>query len=166
MAVFTQMSRYPVISHRGNEEQGVRSVGSGMVAFYVFTILSLSNCLETVSGWFYGQDDRDWWSSGLLLYSLLAFAYAVAFSAATQITRRADLRFTVVYNAVLASLLFLHGYLYCMMKIDWLVANSYAARLTSLQSIIRSDLTSIAIYFIFLSGAVVAGRMRRVLHEP
>ena len=44
MLVFTQMSRSPVIAHRGNEEPGVRSVGSGRVALYVFTILSLPCC--------------------------------------------------------------------------------------------------------------------------
>ncbi len=164
MLVFTQMSRCSVNTHRGNEEPGVRSVGSGRVALYVFTILSLSNCLETLFRWFHGRDDRDWWPSGLLLYTLLAFTYAVAFSAATQITRRTDIRFTVIYNVVLASLLFLHGYLYYLIEIAWLGANSYAARLTSLQSIIRSDFTSIAIYSIFLFGAVAAGRMGRVLH--
>lgn len=164
MPGFMQMTRPSVAVFRGNEKPGVRSAGSGRVVFYVFMILSLSNCLKTLSGWLHGQNDRDWWPSGLLLYSLLAFAYAVAFSAATQITRRADIRFTVVYNVVLALLLFLHGYLYYMIEMDWLGVNSNAARLTSLQCIIRSDCTSISIYSIFLFGAVVAGRMRRVLH--
>ncbi|OIR03258.1 hypothetical protein GALL_147780 [mine drainage metagenome] len=166
MLGFMQMTRPrpSVTVFRGNEKPGVRLVGSGRVAIYVFTILSLSNCLETLSGWFHGQDDRDWWPSGLLLYSLLAFAYAVAFSAATQIARRADIRFTVIYNVVLALLLFLHWYLYYMIEIDWLGVNSNAASLTSLHGIIRNDFTSISIYSIFLFGAVVAGRMRRILH--
>ena len=164
MLGFMQMARTSVTMVRGNENPGVRSVGSGRVALYVFTILSLSNGLEILSGWFHGQGDRDWWSSGLLLYSLLAFAYAVAFSAATQITRRADIRFTFIYNVVLALLLFLHGYVYYMIEVDWLGVNSNATRLTSLQGIIRSDFTSITIYSIFLFGAVAAGRMRRAVH--
>ena len=165
MLVFTQMNRSSVTAYRGNEEPGVRMIGLGRVAFYVFTILSLSNCLETLFEWFHGQDGRDWWTSGLLLYSLLAFAYAIAFSAATQITHRADIRFTVIYNFVLALLLFLHGCLYYTMEIDWLEVSFHTARLTSLQSIIRGDFTSISIYSIFLAGAVVAGRRSRVLHE-
>jgi hypothetical protein len=165
MLVSTQTNRSSVIAYRGKEEPGVPMIGFGRVAFYVFTILSLSNCLEALFGWLHAQNERDWWLLGLLLYSLLAFAYAFAFSAATQITRRADIRFSVIYNLVLVSLLFLHDYLYYTIEIDWLAANFHATRQTSLHAIMRGDFTSISIYSIFLFGAVVAGRMRTASHS-
>jgi hypothetical protein len=148
----TDESRYPM-------------VGFWTVVFYVFAVLSLSNCLETLFGWFHSQDVKDLWPLALLLYSLLAFAYAVAFSATTQVTCRADIGFAAVYNVVLASLLFLHGYLYYTIEFDWLAVNSHTATLTGFQHIIRSDFTPISIYAMFLLGAVVAGRIRRIRHE-
>jgi hypothetical protein len=137
-----------------------------IVGFWtVFAVLSLSNCLETLFGWFHSQDVKGLWPLALLLYSLLAFAYAVVFSATTRVTCRADIGFTFVYNVVLASLLFLHSYLYYTLEIDWLAVNSRTATLTGFQSIIRSDFTPISIYAMFLLGAVVAGRFRRFRHE-
>ena len=140
-------------------------VGFWSVVFYVFIILSLSSCLETLFGWFHSQDVRDWWPLGLSLYSVAAFAYAVAFSALMRNIRRADIVLIVIYNAVLASLLFLHGYLYYTIRIDWLAVNSHAATLTAFQKIIRSDYTPNLIYAMFLFGAVVAGRMRQARRE-
>jgi hypothetical protein len=165
MITFTQMSKSSVTAFRCKERPIVQLIGFWPIALYVFAVLSLSNCLQSLFGWLQSQGDRDWWTLGLLMYSLLALAYAVAFSAVTQITRRSDIRFTTIYNSVLASLLFLHGYLYYTIEIDWIAVNSHTARLTSLQSIIRSDFTSISIYTIFLLGAVVAGRINRVVHE-
>lgn len=166
MPVLTQMSSSPVIAYLRNEEPNVRMMGFGRVVLYVFIILSLPNCLETLSGWLHGQDGWNWWSSGLPLYALLAFAYAVPFAAATRITCQADLRFAGTYNVALVSLLFLSEHLYCTIPIDWPGVNACTvARMTGLQSVIRSDLTSISIYAIFLYGAVIAGRRHRVRRE-
>lgn len=146
-------------------ESRYQMVGFWTVVFYVFAVLSISNCLETMFGWFHSQDVRDWWPWGLLLVSLFAFAYAVAFTATMRVTCRADIRFIVIYNAVLASLLLLHGYMYYTIEIDWLAVNSHTATLTGFQSIIRSDFTPILIYAMFLLGPVVVGRIRRIRHE-
>jgi hypothetical protein len=148
------------------DESRYQMVGFWTVALYILAVLSLSNCLQTLFGWFHSQDVKGWWPIGMLLYSLFAFAYAVAFSATTRVTCRADIGFAAVYNLALALLLFLHGYLYYTIKIDWLAVNSRAATLTGFQNLVRSDITPIAIYVTFLLGAVVAGRIRRIRHEP
>ena len=147
------------------DESRNQTVGFWTVVICVFAILSLSNCMETLFGWFHSQDVKDLWPLRLLLYSLLSFAYAVAYVATAEITHRADIGFAVIYNIALASLLFLHGYLYYTIQIDWLAVNSHAATLTTLQSIIRSDFTDISICAMFLLGAVVAGRFRRLRLE-
>lgn len=166
MPVLTQMSSFPVIAYHRYGEAGVRMMGLGRVVRYVFLILSLPNCLETLSEWLHGQDGWNWWSSGLPLYSLLAFVYAVAFAAATRITCQTELRFAGIYNVALASLLFLNEYLYCTIQIDWPGVNACsAARMTDLQNVVRSDLTSISIYAIFLYGALIVGRRHWVRHE-
>ena len=147
------------------DKAGDQVVGFWTIVLCVFAVLFLSNCLETLIGWFHSQDVRGWWPLGLLLGSALAFAYAVAFSAAMQVTRRADIGFTTIYNTVLASMLFLRGYLYYTIEIDWLAVNSHTETLTAFQKIIRSDFAPISIYSIFLLGAIIAGRMRRVRRE-
>ncbi len=140
-------------------------VGFWTVVFYVFVILSISNCIEILFGWFHSQDVRDLWPLGLSLYSAAAFAYAVAFSALMRNIRRTDIVLIVIYNAVLASLLFLNSYLYYTIRIDWLAVNSHTATLTAFQKIIRSDYTPILIYAMFLFGTVVAGRMSQARRE-
>jgi hypothetical protein len=131
------------------------------VVFFVFAVLSLSNCLEILFELRHSpdsQDVRDLWPLELLFYSLLAFAYALAFSVAMRITCRADFIFMTIYNIVLALLLFLHGYLYYTIVTDWVAVNSQTATLTAFQNIGRNDFIRISIYSIFLLGAVVVGR--------
>jgi hypothetical protein len=157
--------------HKGLRVRGMANesryqmVRFGTVVFLVFAVLSLSNCLEILFELFHSpdsQDVRDLWPLELLFYSLLAFGYAVAFSMAMRITCRADVIFAAIYNIVLASLLFLHGYLYYTIVIDWLAVNSHIATLTAFQNMGRNDFIRISIYAIFLLGAVVVGRKRKV----
>lgn len=128
-------------------------------------MLFLSNCLEILFELFYSPDSqevRDLWPFELLVYSLLALAYAVAFSMAMRISCRADIIFAAIYNSVLALLLFLHVYLYYMIVIDWLAVNPHAATVTAFQNMGRNEFIRISIYSIFLLGAVVVGRKRKV----
>jgi hypothetical protein len=147
------------------DKAGDQVVGFWTVVLCIFAVLFLSNCLETIIGWFHSQDVKDWWPLSLLLGSALTFAYAVAYSAAMRVTSGVDIGFTIIYNTVLGSMLFLHGYLYYTIEIDWLAVNSHTATLTAVQKIIRSDFAPISICSIFLLGAIIAGRMRRVRRE-
>ncbi|MCX7170067.1 MAG: hypothetical protein NTY41_07160 [Proteobacteria bacterium] len=143
------------------DKAGDQMVDFWAVALGVFAFLFLSNCLVLWVGWFRSVDVRGWWPLGLFFDVALAFAYAVAFSAAMRSAHRTGLGFTVIYNVILASLLFLHGYLFYTIKIDWLAVNSGTASLSAFQKFIKNDFTPIAIYAVFLLGAIVTGWMRR-----
>ncbi len=146
-------------------ESRYRMVRFRIVVCFVFAVLSLSNCLEILFELFHSpdiQDVRDLWPLELLFYSLLAFAYAITFSMAMRITCRADIIFTTIYNIVLALLLFFHGYLYYTIVVDWLAVDSHIGTLTAFQNMGRNDFIRISMYSMFLLGAVVVGRKRKV----
>jgi Domain of unknown function DUF29 len=125
----------------------------------VFGLLILSNSLVLWIGWlwFYSSDMNGWWIVALFFYAVIDLVYAVVFTATIRSTRCATIKAVVIYNALLAVLLFLQGYCdyYYRHKIDWLSVNSGTVKLTLFQEIIVRNNVWAWLYGSFLLGATI-----------
>jgi hypothetical protein len=123
--------------------------------FLVFAILAASNVLSVIIGWFSSVDVKGWWPVILPVYLLISCIYALAFSFIARIGSRFSLRFSALFNLVLAALLLGQSALFYSIYIDWLAVNDGRATLTLFQRIVRSDMTTYALHGVFLGAALI-----------
>jgi hypothetical protein len=142
-----------------------RKPASWRIALLVFLILTLSNVAVLGIGWIYSGDVRAWWPVALVVFSAISFGYAAMFSAATHAASGLGLRFSIIYNVVLALTLLLHGALFYTVKVDWLSVNSGVIQLSFFQRIIHSDATVYSIYAVFLAGALIIAEVMKRRHS-
>ena len=119
-------------------------------------ILTVSNGLSTLIGWFNSVDVRGWWPISLSLQIAIGFVYAALFAAIVKRTHILSFKFNAIYNSILGLILVLHSYLFYAIKIDWSeVGPGGTKQLVLMQKIIYSDLTPWAIYVFFLFVTLV-----------
>jgi hypothetical protein len=99
------------------------------------------------------------------VFSAISFGYAATFSAATHAASDLGLRFSIIYNVVLALTLVLHRALFYTLKIDWLSVNSGVIELSFFQRIIHGDATVYSIYAVFLAGALIVAKVMKRRHS-
>ena len=142
-------------------DESVRPAISGITAA-VFGLLAFSGSIELFIGWTHTPDVRAWWPFLVAFDLAIVLMYAVIFAAAMRVAKIRSYLFVVIYNLLLGLMLVIHTTLFYTLKVDWLRVNEGSVPLTSLQCVVFSKNTHLAIFLAFLAGAWIIASATRI----
>lgn len=130
------------------------TIPKSKIFILVFLMLLTSHGLSLMFGWFYSLDVKSWWAFGLYLNTILCAVYAGVFVAIIGKMPRYSLRWSLLFNLVLAVVSLLHSVIFYLYAASRTGSHKGFTELNLFQKIIFGHFTVYWIYLFFLCVAI------------